>query len=94
MMPAQWPRLRLVCQCGRNLADVRMSGGEPHVTARPNVRQVRYVPPSADPPDPFALTSYTWHCRCGKKPQMNDAKIGIAMLDRRGAPGVVRLILA
>jgi len=74
--------LRLVCLCGRNLADVRYVATNPlwtadklTVTARPNVQETSYRPwarngrvsPATADEDWHART-YSWRCRCGRNP--------------------------
>jgi len=67
--------LRLVCLCGRNLADVRYVGTNPAftrdkltVTAHPNVAQRNYRPWPADAPANPRDRTYSWRCRCGRNP--------------------------
>jgi len=74
--------LRLVCLCGRNLADVRYVGTNPMftrdkltVTARPNVGQKDYRPWAPNGRGSVELAdrdsrdrTYSWRCRCGRNP--------------------------
>ena len=74
--------LRLVCLCGRNLADVRYVASNPAftrdkltVTARPNVAQKDYRPWAPNGRGSVELAdrdardrTYSWCCRCARTP--------------------------
>jgi len=95
--------LRLVCLCGRNLADVRHVGTNPMftrdkltVTARPNVNQRDYRPWAADTHANPRDRTYSWRCRCARTPSLRHEWITeqwARLADKPYDPSAWRLVL-
>lgn len=99
-------KMRLVCECGRNLADVTHGALKSElrkieVSPRPNVEHRQTEPGLKVPGEPRTLLrppTHTWWCRCGRKHERRHDRIVQAWNDqawKNGKPtqGVVRMVL-
>jgi hypothetical protein len=75
----QRPRLRLQCECGRNLADALEPAGSSWVRVfpRPGVDQEIWQPGA------FRATC-RWRCKCGRVPEVRVDRIARVYLKRLG----------
>jgi hypothetical protein len=96
--------VRLVCPCGRTIADVRPMYGQPPPGTPPELRGeheheitvvTRYgsLARHGEHPRPGGGITYTWDCRCRKTHQHRDDRLEAAWRQYAEPGRVVRLTL-